>query len=112
MALTRKRRNGLTAVDCKRGTDSEVHAISFLIFISSFPLDARGMRGVGICPDRRAGTGAGGTKDVSLAKGANQFFYRREGKGGVCGDKAGVVIYRCIRLWAYIRYSNYTRSVS
>lgn len=70
-----------------------------------------GDEGRGICPDRRAGTGAGGMKDVSIAKGSNQFFYRREGKGGVRGDKAGVVIYRCTRLWAYIRYSNYIRSV-
>ena len=26
----------------ERGTESEEHAISFLVFISSFPLDARG----------------------------------------------------------------------
>ena len=78
MALNRNRLNGLKVVNCKRGTGGArlggaCDFLSCIYFIVSIRC-AGEMRGVGICPDRRAGTGAGDMKDVSIAKGANQFF--------------------------------------
>ena len=59
MALTRKRRNGLKVWIASE--EREGHAISFLVFILSFPLDAQGGGGEGSGylsgPTSRGGSG-------------------------------------------------------